>query len=132
MQMKAKWISIFLMLAFAVRVNAGVPEKCPSVSEVQSAGLTLVNAFEEQGTWIIVGASDNQYDTQDHWSFVVSKIDERTANEAFQQAVAGLTSLSFTKGPVELGLDDVRRYGCLYATQQGYQAVAVTPPWVGV
>jgi hypothetical protein len=99
------------------------PEKCPSESAIASVGIESVSNIA--GTWAASVAANN-YDTNDTWSFTVVGITASDEEDARGKAMESLQSLQYMIGPTPVPVVDA--WGCVYQTDQGYNAMSVTPP----
>ena len=116
-----------IALAFTCQAYATPlkPAKCPSPAIIYKSPFTLINARLEGSLWTVLGNSDNQYGTADHWFFMVTRINAFTRQKAFELAVASLSSLGNPQGPTYS--ESNARWACQYITAQGYYAYAMTP-----
>jgi len=99
------------------------PEKCPSVSSIQSVG---VNSAEGSGGMWDAFQKKANYDTTDEWSFFIGVFSASDADDALNQARNSLTTLTFTDGPHQLPVPG--GWICMYQDNATHLAVAGTPP----
>ena len=122
-------ITLTLPLSFLINAPSMAfpiqPQKCPSISEIQSVGVSHHVAQDNDGLWF-TGRRSQTYHTGSNWTFVIGKITATAVDDAYSKAVAGLGVLSFELGPV---MGPIGKWVCYYRTTQfGYTAVAVNPP----
>lgn len=110
--------------AFANHQQVPLPERCPSVSAIQAVGVSR-NVIQGNNLVWYAGRRNQQYGTNNSWTFILGSIVAPTANTAYNNAVAGLTTLAFQLGPFKGPLD---KWVCLYNTAQGYIGVTITTP----
>lgn len=129
--MKIKLLIAATALAFTSNAFALPPKpaKCPGVEAIRAGGLSKeIVEQDRDGTWLVALIKSN-YDTKDSWSFVVGKIQAKDRADAFKKASASLASLTFRQGPIPV--TQIKRWACMYATDQNYVAVSVTPDLTG-
>lgn len=114
--------AVYLSPAFALQ-QPPQPQKCPSASAIQAVGVSRT-VIETSNLWF-TGRRHQNYDTTDAWTFVLGNIVATGANDAYNKAVVGLTSLSFPTGPM---VGPLSKWLCLYTTLEGYTGVAITTP----
>ncbi len=122
--MKLKQITAMLTIIFASSgiIHAMEPEKCPSVSAIQTVNFDDVVQMEN-GNWI-AGIRSNNFDTNDRWMFFVEINNADNENAARAEASEAIKSLQFQLGPQ--GPFDVY-WACRYTTSKGYIASSITP-----
>lgn len=100
-----------------------IPQICPSANAIQSVGVsrTVVQA-SNNGLWM-AGRRNQQYNTNDHWTFILGNIVAANVSDAYDKAAAGLATLSFQLGPFLAQ----EHWLCLYNTVEGYLGAAITP-----
>lgn len=101
------------------------PDKCPIAAAIQAAGLNEEVIIQgPDGKWV-TGMMQNRYDTHNSWSFIVGNITAANPQDAFNKAIASLSTLNFQQGPdISRRL---RKWVCTYSNQTGYKTIAVTP-----
>lgn len=127
--MKMKVVASMLCMSLsclAVQTSyaaASMPEKCPSVSAIQSVGVNI--AEQARGTWF-AGVLSNSYDTSDAWTFVIGPFSGTDKDDVLSQATNSLQTLTFIQGPENMD-DSEEQSFCLYTADDQHYAVAVTP-----
>ena len=102
------------------------PDKCPSVSALQSIALERAEK-DNDGKWG-AGVMRNNYDTKDSWTFVVGDIQADDESDAMNKARDAMTSLHFSEGPKPM----FDMWFCMYKNDKNYVSVAVNPPLDGM
>lgn len=117
-------ISTLLSASFFNVAIAG-SSACPSIGAIQNAGFDLVGKMNKPGVW---GALEkkNKYDTQDQWTFALLNVQADNESDAMAKAKIALSTLSFSRGPVEIP----GKFACYYNVGNTESAIAVTPPEV--
>ncbi len=100
------------------------PQVCPDVASIQNVGVSHRMVQETSFNWF-TGRRDQKYNTDYNWTFLIGKIPAATVDQAYNLAVLGLSSLSFTLGPV---IGPLEKWVCYYSNAEGFPAVAVSPP----
>jgi hypothetical protein len=115
-------VAFFTQFAFAA--IPAQPPKCPDVSSIHAHGVGR-GTIELNHLWF-AGTRSFEYSTPGiFWTFIIGNIKSPTAYEAFLKANNALSSLMFQAGPFYES--EWERWTCVYATSEGYPAVAVTP-----
>ncbi|HAT3977615.1 TPA: DUF4949 domain-containing protein [Legionella pneumophila] len=125
--MKLKIINAILFLSlsqFSFAAPHEKPNSCPSVSGLQAVGISEV--VQEDGLWYGTVKSNN-YDTNDKWTFAIGAFKATDENDAKQQALRALNSLTFETGPVAFNVEGQDRWVCLYKDSFGHSAGTITP-----
>ena len=102
------------------------PQACPNVTAIQSAGVNMARLSSMFG-WMVYNMKDN-LGTPEQWSFVMylgGAANDET--DAIAKATVGLKTLAFVEGPAPAD-NDHYRWSCVYRTDPGFYAGAVTPP----
>jgi hypothetical protein len=125
--MKLQIINTILFLSLSQFSFAAPPEKpssCPSVAGLQGVGISEV--IKEDGLWY--GAvKSNKYDTSAEWTFAIGAFRATDENDAKQQALRAVSSLTLEIGPVPFNVEGQDSWVCLYKDSSGHSAGAITP-----
>jgi len=103
------------------------PSKCPTMASIKQVGIQHARQSEVGSDW--VAWSNNNYNTNDLWMFIIISIEAKNESNALQKAQKMLPKFQHVGGP-PIPEDDA--YSCLYTTpmpQEKY-AIAITPPLI--
>lgn len=114
---------VALFTQFASAAIPAQPPRCPDVSSIHAHGVGR-GTIELNHLWF-AGTRSYNYNTPEGWTFIIGNIKSATAYDAFLKASNALSSLMFQAGPFYES--EWERWTCVYATSEGYPAVAVTP-----
>lgn len=92
---------------------------CPSAKAVKKTPFDIVSKGDHPGVWTLT-QSNHQYDTQDHWNFVLM-IEADDQVEAVKKANKALATLPKPKQPQPAG----NIWTCEYRTKLAMSALAV-------
>ena len=74
------------------------PQHCPSAASIISVGVSHNMVEDSDGLWF-TGRRNQKYDTCNNWTFILAKISANSVNDAYSQAIGGLSTVSFQLGP---------------------------------
>lgn len=132
--MKKIILSLALVaLSFSTGVFAKLPSpaKCPTVADIRQIGIMSLLKDDDNGRTYYAALAMHRYNTPQRWGFFLAPIYVNSEAEARSEADAALKTLSGIPTPVYLVDRDQEYYICLYNTEKGYVAQAVTPLPVG-
>ena len=101
------------------------PSACPSVSEIQKAGLALAKELES-GSGSYLAFQQNRYRTENTWGFLVGIISADSSTEALSLARKALTDLKL-EDQVPVYSAQHKVWVCNYSLASSYMGVAITP-----
>lgn len=120
-------VSIYLsLLAFETKAMdplQPIPQICPSVSAIQSVGVSQNVTQDDVGQWV-TGRRNQSYGTGSSWTFIVARIDAVSVADAYSKATMALSTLMFQLGPV---MGPLGKWVCYYSVDQDYTVVAINP-----
>jgi hypothetical protein len=125
--MKLQIITTILFLSlsqFSFAVQPDKPNNCPSVSGLQDVGVS--DLVEENGFWYGAVKSNN-YDTNDKWTFIIGAFKASDKNDAKQQVLHAINTLTFEAGPIAFNIEGQDSWACLYKDSSGHSASTITP-----
>lgn len=115
---------LFLSLSqFSFAASPPKPNSCPSVSALQTIGVTEII---KEGLWYGAVKSNN-YDTNDKWTFSIGNFKATDENDAKQQALQAVSALTLQTGPVAFNINGQDSWVCVYNDRAGHLASAITP-----
>lgn len=109
---------------FGFAANTTKPTSCPSVPALQAIG--SIDTVKENDQWYGAVKSNN-FGTQDQWTFAIGSFSATDENDAKQQALNAISSLTFITGPVAFNVEGQDRWVCLYKDSSGHTAGTITP-----
>jgi hypothetical protein len=116
---------LFWVLSLITLNAYAQPVVCPSVSAIQSVGLSNRLAQDNDGKWY-AGRVSQYYGTSDQWTFVIGGISAPNKQKAIEFANLALSSLHLiTPNPVKI---TGGKYACKYSNDFDYLSGAITPP----
>ena len=68
------------------------PQHCPSAASIISVGVSHNMVEDSDGLWF-TGRRNQKYDTCNNWTFILAKISANSVNDAYSQAIGGLSTL---------------------------------------
>ena len=122
--MRLKKLLSIAILAASLPAFAEKPEHCPDVSAINAVKYRQSNVTNENGSWTM-SSGIREFDTKEAWMFNLYGIKAANQQEAFDEGLSSLKSLTYLQGPEEAMFDS---WSCTYRTNDGNVAIAMTLP----
>lgn len=130
MKNKILLIAATSLFCFNAYANSPAPSKCPSMSAVESAGLTYarkVTLTDNKEHWVAFQPRSS-FDTEQEWGFFIGPLDgSNDETSALKNGTTYLASMQLINGPFETE-DGSGEWLCFYGNSSQVYAFAGTPP----